>query len=276
MKDNMFIYSPPATPEDCEYVISPSQLNLFFKMPKTWYEENMLNAKRKSNKLYKGDDGRVLGTILHYIYEMTLLNKEVEYSHIEDDLNEYALANTQLDLDKSLILSLYPMMSEITLNEFIYPLIEDSSTSSIECEIPLTLDLGDGIYIRGTTDLLLNKEDVVDYKNVSKKPSNLEDIPYDHMLQLMSYAYTLKRLYGYDIKYLTIIYTVRPTKTIPPRTYKVRHKITADDWFYIENTIQLVKDTILFIKKHPELDYIVFKAYSLKLDRAKAVKFTLP
>jgi hypothetical protein len=63
---------------------------------------------------------------------------------------------------------------------------------------------------------------------------------------------------------IRIVYCVKPTKTLPIRVITVTEEIGHKDWELINETLELMADTILLAKKQPELVYLLFKSMKLK------------
>lgn len=103
---------------------------------------------------------------------------------------------------------------------------------------------------------------IVDYKNVSTKPKT-DKIPWNYYIQLMAYAWMCKQE-GIEIDRIRLVYTVRPTKTLPIRTFVVNQMIYEKDYQAVEDVLQLISDTILLSFEKPELNYLLFKSCSLK------------
>lgn len=108
-----------------------------------------------------------------------------------------------------------------------------------------------------------NRGIVTDYKTVSTKPCNLDTIPFDYKIQLLAYAYALGRNKKF-IDRIRVVYGVKPTKTLPARTFVVTEQISFEDTQLISDTLNLITDTILKVKQQPELTYLLFKSMSLK------------
>lgn len=108
---------------------------------------------------------------------------------------------------------------------------------------------------------------VVDYKNVSTKP-NSDKIPWNYYIQLMAYAWMLKQE-GVVIDKIRLVYVVRPTKTMGVRLFKVTKVIDESDYKAIEEVLEIIADTVLLSRSNPELNYLLFKSCSLKLNNPK-------
>ena len=79
----------------------------------------------------------------------------------------------------------------------------------------------------------------------------------------MAYAYMYKQQ-GHSINKVRLVYAVAPTKTLPARKFVINKSITSEDWDMIENTLELMADTLLVREEKPELDYLLFKSMQFK------------
>ena len=79
----------------------------------------------------------------------------------------------------------------------------------------------------------------------------------------MAYAWMCKQE-GIEINKIRLVYTVRPTKTLPVRVFKVTQVINEKDYQAIEDVLQLIADTVLLSQSNPELKYLLFKSMTLK------------
>ena len=63
---------------------------------------------------------------------------------------------------------------------------------------------------------------------------------------------------------IRIVYVVKPTKTIGIRVIPVTHVITKDDWLMIQQTLDLMAETMLLAESNPEYVHLLFKSMNLK------------
>ena len=256
MIENLFKHTDVVLPSDYEVKISPSQISKFFELPKIWYQENILKEKED----YQFDcTSLLLGTILHKIYECVTNKETITRKEIDETLDNYLIKNPSVIANSVLIKELYPVMSEVTVNEFIL----NTKNKVIETEISLYTKLDNGIYLAGTIDRVDNYNHIIDYKNVSTKP-NLLSIPFNYKIQLLAYAYLKYTNTSIQPDRMTLVYTVRPTKTLPARCYIVTEQITDKDWKLIEDTLQLITESIIAVKQNPNLTHLIFKSMDLK------------
>jgi hypothetical protein len=146
-------------------------------------------------------------------------------------------------------------MSAALINEYIRhnkPTIAEES---------LIVPIKEGIYMAGTCDNRTGNT-VVDYKNVGQKPG--DTIPWGYYIQLMAYAYMYKKQQNLPIDKIRLVYTVRPTKTLPVRVFVVTQQIGERDFQVIEDVLTLISDTVLLSIENPALNYLLFKSMQLK------------
>jgi len=103
---------------------------------------------------------------------------------------------------------------------------------------------------------------ITDYKNVSTKPKT-DSIPFGYKIQMLAYAYA-DRERGINTDRIRLVYTVRPTKTLPVRVFVVNHMIQESDWILIENTLNLIAESVLAVRNDPSITHLVFKSMNLK------------
>lgn len=241
-------------PEDCRYVISPSQISKFFEYPKQWYLENV----KKSEPEFKGNTASFIGTICHYIYESYINGEKTDRKEINEDLKQYLIENPNADVDYYKVINTYPEVAMSVMNNYVV----DSLATDIKVEQKVHYQLRDGIYVAGTYDRLESNTILCDFKTVGTKPNEWE-IPFHYRIQLLAYVYILNKL-GYNIEKIRIIYGVKPTKTLPARTFVVTEDVTDESLKLIEDTLNLISDSILTCEQKPELTYLIFKSMELK------------
>ena len=242
----MFKYQDIAMPEECKFKISPSQIDKFFKLPVVWYTENILGEKEDFNST-----AMALGTVCHHVFELVGKGEPVNKDYIE----EQVVGIEDDNVNALEVLDNYVPIVESVVNEY---LLANMPTKT---EYQVYTEVKEGIYVGGSIDNVTNSI-VVDYKNVSTKPND-KQIPFNYKIQLLAYAYILNRN-NYFIDRIRIVYGVRPTKTLPARTIVVTEEIGYQDWEMIENTLELMADTVLLVKEKPELAYLLFKSMRLK------------
>jgi hypothetical protein len=258
MLKDLFKYTDIELPNDCYVKISPSQIDKFFKLPSIWYKENVLLEPRVNDSL--GDTGRLLGTVLHKIYECVANNIKITREDIDTSIDDYLMKNPLIVANIDDIKNLYPLMSEVTVNSYVIP----NRHKKVETEVSLSYKLDDGVYLAGTVDRIEDDTVIVDYKNESTKPANLTNIPFKYKIQMLSYAYLQYKNTCIKPNKLSVVYTIRPTKTLSARCFVVSETIFDSDWKLIEDTLQLMTESIIMTKKNPDIVHLIFKSMELK------------
>ena len=255
-----FDYNEVTLPEDAKFKISPSSISKFFDLPSVWYEEHI-----KDNREFIGSSATVLGTVIHALAESYALGEPHSKVECDNFIDKMTLEIPELDdvhattgiRGADTVKELYPEMAKVLINEYI------RMNTPTEVEEEVFAHIENGVYVGGTCDNRTGST-VVDYKNVSVKPKT-DKIPFGYLIQMLAYAYAY-RAQGVEIDRVRLVYTVRPTKTLGIRLFEVNHIISEDDWKMIENTLELIADTVQLHWAKPELDYIVFKSMRLKED----------
>ncbi len=232
-----------------KYKISPSSIGLFFENPTRFYREKVLNEKG-----FIASTSTVLGTIIHGLAE-TYVTGEPQ-SREECDAYADRMALEFDEVDPEIVKTLYPGMASLLINNYVKGNKPDKVEEAIYTEVK------DGIYIGGSCDAFYTNGMVLDYKSAGKKP-NTETIPFNYKIQLLAYSHIYRSM-GYDVDRIRIAYIVRPTKTLPERLFVVTQQITEEDWDLIEQTLELISDSILYCQKHPEAIPLIFKSQKLK------------
>ena len=172
-------------------------------------------------------------------------------------MDAYAELRPELGLDLADIKLNYPLITGATVNEYILP----SKATLKESEKSVLVSIDEDVYLGGTTDLI-EDDMIVDFKTVGKKPDeNL--IPWGYKIQLLAYAYAFRKQ-GYNINRIRLVYGVKPTKTIPARCITVTELITPEHEKMIQDTLQLITESVIICRNNPELVYLIFKSMELK------------
>jgi len=260
----MFTYNDIEIPK--EYMgISPSGINKFFKYPKLWYLEAF-----KGEKDFIGNTATVLGTIVHQTIESYIKGElDSNTDAFKEKVKNYVYEQKEVitDLDVDHILRSYEDMAAIAVNDFC------STTKFDAIELGMKLDLGDNVILKGTTDAI-SGDCIIDWKTIGTFTAPKE-IPWAYKIQGMAYA-KMAIANGYDITRLMFGFittpaigrisekTGKPMKDYYATFTPLYHQITKDDWKELDDTLQLMKDSINLVKEKPELAYIVFKSMELK------------
>ena len=211
---------------DCKFCISPSQIGKFYADTPLWYQEEVLGDRQ-----FHGNTATLLGTICHFIYDCVAKDMKVTREQIIIELISYLANNSNLieDADAKEILDTYPAISMQVVNDYILPA---KMVGKITSEVSMNLKIAEGIYLAGTCDAIylsdITKEyKIIDYKTVAKKPSSMV-IPRNYKLQLMAYAYMLRETQKVPVTQISIVYGIKPQKTIPARCIAICEDITGD------------------------------------------------
>lgn len=237
---------------DAKYKITPSTISKFFEYPSVWYKEQIL----KEPSDFKGNTSTVLGSACHYIYEQFAKKEPIDKATLNETIVKLALENP--NVEESVVLNTYPVIAETVVNEY----LNKPNNMPDKVEFQMKLELLQGIYLAGTCDNITGTT-IVDYKTVSKKPDEIE-IPFNYKIQLLAYAYMAKHNGVCIPDRIRLVYGVRPTKTLPARCIVVTNLITDEDWELIENTLDLIAETIDYGERHPEAIYLLYKSMKLK------------
>lgn len=241
-----FEYNPGEMPENCDFKISPSGISKFFDYPSIWYRDNFLGETS-----FEGSTSSELGTVIHAIAESVAKGEPTDSSEID----KYIMSIENEEVEKNVVKSLYPGMASVLVNEYLLKNMPD------DVEQTITAETKNGIYVGGTYDARLGNT-LIDYKTAKTKPRT-ETIPFGYKIQLLAYAWILKQ-FGETIDRLRIVYIVRPTKTLPARVFVVNHMISDEDWDMINQTLNLMADTIIKQKEDPSLIPLLYKSMKLK------------
>lgn len=246
-----FEYNEITLPDDAIFKISPSSISKFFDYPVVWYKEHITKEEA-----FQGSTATVLGTVIHALAEEFGRHGKTP-PNAREECNKFIDEQSKIieDLDTDLIKELYPDMAKELINQY----LRHNMPTEVESEVYFEVE--NGIYAGGTTDNRTGSI-IVDYKNVSSKPKT-DSIPFGYLIQMLTYArgYILR---GIPIDRIRLVYTVRPTKTLGVRVFEVTHQIRQEDWDMLDNTLQLISDTVQLHNEYPELDYIMFKSMQLK------------
>ena len=260
---NMFEHQPIEYDKVYRYVVSPSLLYKFYSAPDEWYKETIYQEKQ-----FLGSTASLIGTICHYIYKVVSDNKGTKgldidgiKAKIEQQLTEYVEANA-LDVDITEILTTYPQVCNVVLNDY----IKRYSNLTITTELSAYMSLDNGIILAGTLDRYeYDTYTLVDYKTVSSKPSGTK-IPLAYKLQLMCYAQILRHGYNFPIDKIRIVYGVKPTKTLPARCLVVTEDVFDYDYIWIENILKLVCTSINLCDTNKDLIPVIFRQLKEAVD----------
>lgn len=241
-----FDYNEIELPVDGHFKISPSGIGKFFEMPSVWYRDNFLGENS-----FTGNTASYLGTILHAIAEAVAKGESTDREEVEAFLDII----DDPDVDKEMIRDHYPEMSSALINQYVLKNMPDRIEEGIYAKVK------NGIYVGGTFDAVQG-DTLIDYKSASSKPRT-DSMVFNYKIQLLAYAWILKQS-GVEINRLRLVYVTRRTKTLPSRLFEVNHMITGEDWTLIEETLNLMADTVIKQWEEPSLIPLLYKSMKLK------------
>lgn len=275
--------------------ISPSQIYKFFDKPHEWYRSEMLGEKQ-----FLGNTSSYLGTVVHFIANEFSKTKTVRkyfiYQYLFEQLvpksiqNNLIASNQQFVFDEHLdIEEMEDYLKDNTDPEFVdveyifnnykpmgNALIQFLRSSGIpqESEVLIAQEILENFYACGSTDAIKHKRKVVDYKSTSDLTAK-KTIPYNYKLQLLTYAWILKKR-GYPIDTISIVWithnqvnrissdTGKPMKDYPTTVSEVSEIIDQQDFDFIESILKLISESVQATYDYPHLAHIIWKDYRLK------------
>lgn len=254
-------------PKDRKLNISPSGFSNFVSKKHQWFREVVLKEKG-----FEGSTASVLGTIVHAIAECVATDVEVDVKAI----NAYVKDNEHLeDFRADVVLDNYEGMATELVNSYVL----QNMDNYLEVESVHVADLGDGVYVSGSLDVLEGTKDdccVVDYKTYNSK-TKPKAIPMHYKYQLLVYAFLLWKN-GYNPSRVKLVYinrnidggisekTGKPLKNYPPEVTVLVEEITTEDLEFIEGLLYLCKDSFEASEKHPELRHVIWNDPRLKIE----------
>lgn len=200
-----------------------------------------------------------LGTIIHYCASQ-YIKREVKT--LKQDIIDY-INSLPIICDKELILQKYSIMAN-TLFKWCDNILD---CQKILTEKQFTYNLSEKIVLNGTCDLILNNNTLIDFKTTSQL-SQITKMPDKYKTQLLSYIYLLQKNDIY-IDYAKIVYITQPQlnkisektgkqlKDYPCQVYELGLPINDDSLIEIEETLNLINDSINFYLDNPEYKYLI-------------------
>lgn len=251
--------------------ISPSSIGNFFSEKRAWYGEKLLGEEIK----FKGSTSSELGNIVHHITEVIanckITGEEYNSAKLHTAIEEYIdLLDTE-KYDTSLIHSLWKNMGEMLVKEYVL------EHNTLITEPFVYHEILPGIFPSGSIDAITSSSPtdtwenalngtetgvltVRDFKTASSKPSSMS---YSYTLQIYTYAYILRKM-GVNITEVELCFVVRPTKTLPVRTFNFKKPFDDQAYNFIESILKLIADSVQCFKDWPDLQYILAGDYRLK------------
>lgn len=260
--DMPFLYDTPVQlPEDCTFHIRPEKICNFFVKTSYWYwSEYCGNGHRR-----RIDNYTITNEISKYANGKMTKNEPVSAEEVENRLYNYIKTHHELNLDYTEITGMYKNITNRVYLDYIEP--QRSQAVPIRLNVPLTLKLTEsGIYVSGICDRILYFPDaatIVKFQVVEKKTSNLCSEATKN--ELLTLAYINKKVNNCALpQNIQVVTAIRKIKTIETRCVIDQYPIFDEDYEFIENRMRLIVETIEFVRKNPDLKYLIFKDYSLK------------
>ena len=248
--------------------ISASSFSNFMNYPHQWYREKILGEEG-----FSGNTASVLGTCVHYCAEKVAKGETVDKVEIERYINTFR-SNEDVDLYE--VKSQYPLMAETLVNDYVLQNMPTQVEPFVKHEI------APGFFPSGSIDAIQGDNDssmIIDYKTYNSK-TKPKSIPLHYKYQLLIYAYICGEN-GTNIDRIRLVYinrnidggvsekTGKPLKSYPPEVTVLTDQVTEEDIEFIKSLLNLCVDTVRLALEKPELAYMLFRDYRLKLDSPK-------
>lgn len=252
--------------------ISPSGVEKFFSDKRTWYGENLMGEDKK----FTGSTSTELGTIVHHVAEVVanckITGEQYNSELLHTEVGAYIDALDTNIYDVSLISSLWKDMGELLVKEYVL------NDNIIHTEPFVFHELVDGIFPSGSIDAITSTaptdtwEDVIegknagsitvrDYKTAGTKPSSFN---WGYTLQAYTYAWLLHKQFDIKVDNVELCFVVRPTKTLPCRTFKFTKPFDSKAYDMIEGILKLVSESVQCYKDWPDMEYLLAGDFRLK------------
>jgi RecB family exonuclease len=256
---NKLDYVSASVPEDCIQKISPSSFASFITRPWQWYRQQIQGLDK-----FEYNTSSVIGTIVHYCAEQVAKDLEVNEEEIEAYINQF---EENENYDKDIVRLNWYNMASVLINNYVM----ENKENYFEVEKQYCALIGDGVYASGTSDVIQGSlEDcmIVDYKTYNSK-TQPKSISADYKYQLLVYCWILRKL-GYNVTRIRLVYvnrridggisekTGKPLKSYESEVTVLTETVTDEDLEYIDNMLNLCRETILVSNKHPELRHIIW------------------
>ena len=252
--------------------ISPSSIDKFFSKKREWYGENLLGEAKK----FTGSTSTVLGTCVHQVCEVVAECKINGEDYDSDKLHEAVETyidsfNGKEDFDTNMINSLWKSMAEPLVKEFVL------QHNTLTTEDFISHEIRPGIFAAGSMDAITSSaptdtwEDakagtesgilcVRDWKTAGTKPSSFS---WAYTLQAFTYAYILRKN-GINIREVELCFAVRPTKTLPVRTFSFKKPFDDNSYEMIEGILNVIADSVQCFNDYGDLQYLLAGDFRLK------------
>lgn len=262
-KHDYFSYNPGTgiIPEG-DFRISASQVSRYFDSTTSWFREFLLGEEG-----FTGNTATELGTCVHAAAEMF-----VREGTIHNDAIEEYIENLGNDIDKRFIMSQYPGMASTLLAMYLEQNMPEKT------ELFLAKEIIPNIWAGGSIDNLTKLPDgtyaIVDYKTTSSKTAPTK-VARSYWFQQCLYVW-LARHHGYQVNSFRLVYittnelnrvsekTGKPLKDYPSTVAVLEHLVTDTDIEIIENTVNLIAESVKAWKEQPEIRHLLAQDYRLK------------
>ena len=245
--------------------ISPSQLSKFFSDTSEWYRYTLLNERA-----FKGNTATELGTVVHAAAEYWTENREIP----ELEIVKYVNSIENPDIDKGEIEYHWRSMTDALVSQYLV----NNSNTKIETEKFVWYEILPDIGVGGSIDRYdTQKYKIIDFKTMGSldKARVPKSFPRPYYFQQMAYAWTMKQL-GYRVDTLELVYISRsnigrtgkngkPLKDYPSEVNILRMMPTDYDYTIIENTLELIAESIDTWNKEPKLRHLLAQDVRLKV-----------
>ena len=199
----------------------------------------------------------ILGTIVHHCAKEYLTKGRVEESDITEYIKKYAFDDR---VDVAYILVRYKDMVNA-----LFTYLDKFDKSKCLCEQNYLYDLSLNVILTGTCDLIYDNSTLIDFKTTSQM-SIKQSIPQNYEVQLLAYIYLLKQN-GIEIDTAKIVYISHPQmnrigktgnklKDYPSQVYEVGLNITEEKKKWIQDNIEIIRDTLEFIEENKDKKYL--------------------
>jgi len=255
---------------ETDFRISPSSIINFFDKKREWYGENLLGEAKK----FTGSSATVLGTVIYAVQEVVANAKLDGVPHDSEPLHAaiekyIATYDSNEEYDTSMIRVEWKNMAETLVKA------HTLNVNTISTEEFISYEILPGIVPSGTYDAIVSSsptdrpEDLknptgsltlVDYKSASKKPTSFS---YGYKLQAAVYCYILSKQ-GIKIDNMELQFVVRPTNTLPVRTFKFTEPYTPQLHNMIEGILMLIAESVQTYREYPATRHLLANDYRLK------------
>ena len=261
--ENYFSYETgPEEIKDCVR-ISSSQISYFFDRTSEWYRQTLLGEK-----FFLGNTSSFLGTTLHGAMHMYYDTKSIDWSAIDDFVRNINKNNPEIKehIDHVLISDQVKHMIPLAIRYF-----DDNKPDEVEKFVYHRTR--ENIVVGGTIDAVRGST-IYDWKTTNlKTPPNY--ISRNYWFQQMTYAWVMKKL-GHPIESIRLVFITRnetgrisektgkPMKDYPSQLAVVSQTVEQEHLDIIENTINLITESIETWQKNPEIRHLLAQDYRLK------------